>query len=73
MRLRPASNGNAIKWYWAIRQHEAYHHDCKLLGDGLCGFKKIQYECWNEIEGRWELMPIENGATPEQIKVLESH
>lgn len=73
MRTRPACDGDKVMWFWAIREHKAYHHDCVDLGNGLCGFKMIRYEALNESTGQWELLPIVNGATPEQIQVLESH
>lgn len=73
MRTRPACNGDKVMWYWAVREHQGYHHDCVNLGNGLCGFKMVRYEALNESTGEWELLPIENGATPEQIQVLESH
>lgn len=73
MRTRPAMGASGVRWYWAVREHQPYHNGCKQLSGGLCGFKMIRYEFWNEGTGKWELLPIENAATPEQITVLESH
>lgn len=60
-----------VRWYWAVREHEDYHKDCTLLDNGLCGFKMLRYERWNEDEKTWELLPMENHASPEQEKVLD--
>lgn len=62
-----------VRWYWQIREHDKRHHDCTVLGDGLCGFKMIRYLGWNAKEQTWELLPMVNHATPEQEKVLDSH
>ena len=61
-----------VRWYWAVREHKDYHKDCTILDNGLCGFKMLRYERWNETDKTWELLPMENHATREQEKVLDN-
>lgn len=61
-----------VRWYWQVREHTKGHSGCCALGDGLCGFKMVRYANWNAEAGKWELEPIENRATPEQERVLDS-
>lgn len=70
--MRPVMDGDKVQWYWQVREHTKRHHDCKPLGDGLCGFKMVRYEDWNDETKKWELLPMVNHATPEQERVLDS-
>lgn len=58
-------------WYWQVREHHAKHHSCHPLDNGLCAVKVLRYENWNGATEQWELEPMINAATPEQIQVLE--
>ena len=69
---RVAMDGDKVRWYWQIQAHDKKHTGCKPLGDGLCGFKMVRYEDWNGETHSWELLPMENHATPEQEAVLDS-
>ena len=61
-----------VRWYWQIREHTSKHHGCKVLGDGLCGFKMVRCMNWNDDTKKWELLPAVNHATPEQEQVLDA-
>ncbi len=70
---RVMTDGDKVQWYWMVQPHQNYHNNCKIIGDGLCAIKMIRYENWDEVGKRWEAEPMDNHATPEQEKVLDTH
>lgn len=70
---RPMMDGDKVRWYWMVQPHNKSHARCKLLGDGLCAIKMVRYEDWNEGLHRWEAVPMDNHATPEQEQVLDTY
>lgn len=63
----------SVRWYWQICEHKNNHYNCHMIDPncGLCARKVLRYINWNMGANRWELEPMVNAATKEQLKVLD--
>lgn len=61
-----------VRTYWRIMEHDPKKHGhCKLLGDGLCVSNVVRYINWNDTTKKWEMEPMINAASKDQLQVLK--
>lgn len=60
------------RWYWQVKEHKKNDQFCIIIpySGGLCAIKVLRYLQWNKQSKKWELEPMVNAATPEQIRCI---
>lgn len=61
------------RWYWQVKEHKKNDPCCEIIpySGGLCAVKVLRYLQWNKQSTKWDLEPMVNAATPEQIRCIE--
>lgn len=71
---RITEDGHRVaRWSWVIRDHDKNHRQCQPLGNGTCGIKVLRMTSWDAQKRMWTLLPLENAATPEQMRSLKDN